>query len=228
MIQGIDHDLLESERYVRQALLDIPLSVIGERLRAKRLGLGLSIRSLAAKALVSKTSIVSLEQGKSCRPATLVKIAGAMGLHVDRFFDAGLPSQAGQARAHRHEDDLWFKLLDVGSGPVEGLRRPLSPEERDRLREAGHDPLMLMFRNVPLGAGFVAGIIELASASEPRRHPGREFLYVLHGKASIRVGAASYDLDEGECLYFEGDEEHTYGPQAGSTQAVSLLCLRVD
>ena len=220
---------MEGERYVRGALQHVPLAVVGARLKEKRNSLGLSIRALAEKALVSKTSIVNLEQGHSCRPATLVKIAGVMGLHVERFLEPDAPPKDGRsASVHRHDDDRWFALQELGAGPVEDLRRPLDESERARLRAMGLDPLMMMFRNIPLGAGFIAGIIELKVASEPRQHPGREFLLVLHGQVKVQVGPKTFDLNEGESLYFEASEEHSYGPLPGTIEAASILCIRVD
>ena len=44
-----------------------------------------SIRELAERAMVSKSSIVSLEHGKSCRPSTLAKVCTAMNLHLERL-----------------------------------------------------------------------------------------------------------------------------------------------
>src|SRR5580658_3605758 len=104
-IVAIEHDPLQSERYIRQALSSIPLEVLGTRLRNKRMDLGLSIRELSARALVSKTSIVSMEQGKSCRPSTLVKICSAMGLHAERFLEPIVAPSNETAVAHRREED---------------------------------------------------------------------------------------------------------------------------
>ena len=69
----IETDFLESEQFVREALANQSPEVVGARLREKRISLNLSIRDLAEKAWVSKTSIVNLEQGKPFRASTLIK-----------------------------------------------------------------------------------------------------------------------------------------------------------
>lgn len=201
--------------------------VLGLRLRDKRRALKLTIRELAEKAWVSKTSIVNMEQGKSFRASTLIKVAGAMGLHVGRFLsDDDGPVSSG-ARPHYLSQNRWFSLENEGAGPV-GDGVTLGPEERRRLMAERGEALMSMFSNVPLNAGLIAGLVELTANTSARSHPGHEFIYVLKGKLLVEISDERYELGPGESLYFEGASEHAYGPADGSELPVSVLMLRVD
>jgi quercetin dioxygenase-like cupin family protein len=86
---------------------------------------------------------------------------------------------------------------------------------------------MLMFQNVAPDAGFLAGVIELSTATEPRSHLGSELVLVLRGAASITVEGRIYLLKEGESIYISEGETHSYGPAEGTVEPVSLFAVRV-
>lgn len=203
--------LLDSERHVSQALARVGLATIGANVQTHRLNMGLSIRNLAKRAMVSKSTIVALEQGRSCRPATLAKVCAAMGLHVERFLD---PTAGGQAKelVHRRGGEEWFALDSLTSGPA-------SESEGARL---------VMFQNIPADAGFRAGLIELRDVTPVREHLGREFVYVLKGSALIEIDGRSFTLVAGESAFVPEGAPHAYGPAQGSADPVQLLCVRVD
>lgn len=213
---------------MREVLQTVPLDVLGQRVRLHRASMSLSIRDLASRAMVSKTSIVSLEQGKSCRPATLVKVCSAMGLHVERLLVPSEVAASSPPQVHRHVDDRWYDLDGLTSGPIEGVDRPLTAEERAKWHESGIVAQMLMFKNIPLGAGSLAGIIELSGRTETRSHPGSEFVFVVSGKARIEIGGDSFLLETGESAYIADGKEHSYGPDPASGESVSLLAVRVN
>ncbi|MEQ1934922.1 MAG: XRE family transcriptional regulator [Fimbriimonadaceae bacterium] len=221
--RSIESNYLDSERYLKEVLQSVPLKEMGKMVQDHRKAMHLSIRDLAARAMVSKTSIVSLEQGKSCRPATLAKICTAMNLHLERFILPPGPVEDSANRIHSSSQEQWFALDALVSAQI----IPASPEDRRLLHGDGTRTQLMMFKNVPSKAGFIAGIIELSEATKPRSHSGREFIYVLRGRANVIIGDRSYILGPGDAVVVLDFENHSYGPAPEEVEPVSLLCFRV-
>lgn len=55
-------------------------------------------------------------------------------------------------------------------------------------------------------------------------HEGEEFLYVLDGEAEIQYGKQSYNLSEGDTIYFDSVVPHSIA-SASKTESVSLLSV---
>ena len=180
-------------------------------MRRARLRQGRSIRELATASGLSKTSIVRLEQGGATYPITVVKVCAALGLHL-----ASLANPSGEgsenAAVHRHTDDRGFDLTDFGAGPLGGLDRPLTTDERAGFVAAGAGvPLLILTSRLPEGR-LLSTVIEVYGPSAPRSHPGEEFVYVLEGSAQLTVGSETYLLAQGESIVFRSAEPHTYAP----------------
>ncbi len=56
---------------------------IGERIKEKRLELGISQRAVAEKCGLSYQSVLNAEQGRSCTFETIKKICDALGLEIE-------------------------------------------------------------------------------------------------------------------------------------------------
>jgi transcriptional regulator with XRE-family HTH domain len=222
--------LLEQERETAQILTQISPETLGDRLRRARLRQGLSIRDLATAAGLSKTSIVRLEQGGTTYPITIVKVCAALGLHL-----ASLANSSGEgnenAVVHRHTDDRWFDLTNFGAGPLGGEDRPLAPSERANFVASGAGvPLLILKSRLPEGK-LLSTIIEVFTPSEPRQHPGEEFVFVLEGNAQITVGKEIFLLEQGESIVFRSAEPHAYAPNPNIptySLPVRLLSVRLD
>lgn len=195
--------------------------VVGARVKRHRLRQGMSIRELAGKAGVSTNSVLRIERGGGVHALTLLKICASLGIHVVRLGDA---EQLESAAVHHAQDDRWFDLTRFGDGPLKD--RPLSAAERAKLVESGQADVPLMIMRSQLESGrLMQSVIELHHASEPRHHPGEEFIYVLEGSAVIKVGAKTYELAPGEGICFWSAEEHSYAPAEGSSLPVRLLSV---
>jgi transcriptional regulator with XRE-family HTH domain len=215
--------LLAQERVIRVVLDTVPSDVLGARLRRERLIQGISIRDLATKAQVGKSSIVRLESGQSGRPITLLKICAALGLHPERLAQGGGSESVG---VHRRADDRWYELEDFGAGTLGDLDRSLTREERKELRQNGAKNPILLLRS-RLGDGkLLPTIIEAYEPSEVRAHPGEEFVFVLRGYARVTVNGVPFDLAAGESINFWGNEPHSYAPLNG--QPALMLSIRVN
>jgi transcriptional regulator with XRE-family HTH domain len=220
----MNDNLASAEAHIATLLSKTPTSVVAERLRRVRKQQKLSIRALAAKAVVSKTSIVNLEKGAECRPITLLKVGAALGLHVDRFFQDTTLTE-GEIAVHRKGDEHWYefgtgfrKPLDLSDSRADGEPHPQDAESLSNQ--------MAMFKSRLEDSPFWTGMIEIHTTSTLGSHPGHEFLYVLSGVLLLQVGSATVRLDVGESAAFHSETEHCYSP--GSDVPCQFLCIRVD
>lgn len=202
-------------------------SVLGQRLRRARLRQNRSIRDLAAAAGLSKNSVVRLEKGEPSHFTTIVKVCGALGLHL-----AGLTNpeeNIGQSLVvHRGADDRWFDMTDFGAGPLGGLDRPLSPSERIEFVEKGAQVPLMMIRARLENGRLLPALLEIFSPSEKRSHPGEEMVYVISGSLELSVGDQTVRLEPGESATFWSAEAHGYAPAEGTELPVRILSVRAD
>ena len=220
-------DWLRRESETQELIRNVPSSVLGARLRRARQRMGISIRDLAKNANVSKNSVVRIESGGAPHVTTLLKVCAALGIHVASL----AKPTAGEheiVSVHRHNDDRWYDLTDFGAGPLGGLNRPLTTEERRTLVERGARVPLLILKSRLESGRLLPTVLELYQESESRSHAGEEFVYVLEGTAHITVGSQAFDLDSGEAATFWSAEEHKYAPAKGSPLPVKVLSLRID
>jgi transcriptional regulator with XRE-family HTH domain len=203
------------------------LILIGNRLKRTRAQQGLSIRQVAERAGVSKTTVVQVESGKTSRRASYVKVAEIYGLHVERLAMAAEPRQDSYA-VHRASDEVWFNLAAFDAGPLsqeaqnsEKVRRELAQGDPDLA------PLSILSSRLEQGR-IKPTILELYGQSPARSHQGEEFVFVLSGDALVTVGDSELKLSAGESVTFWSAEAHAYAPQPGSALPVRILSVRVD
>ncbi len=218
----------EQEQEAASVMASLAPDVLGDRLRRARTRQGRSIRELADAAGLSKSSIVRLEQGGGTYPLTIVKVCAALGLHVARLRDADADGDDRFA-VHRVEDDRWYDMTDFGSGPLGAVDRPLTSEERAAFAKKGLTTVPLVVLKSRLGDGrLMSNVMEIYGRSEPRAHPGEEFIYVIAGAATISIGDTSVTVAAGESLVFRSAEAHTYAPAEGSSAPARVLMVRLD
>ena len=216
-------DAPDLESTPERILASLAPGVVGGRLRRARESQRLSVRDVAQTAGLSKTSVVRVEKGEEARPATIIKMCGALGLHVERLAE---PDQRGSVAVHRSSDDRWYDMVDFGAGPLGGEDRPLTQEERAVHAGAGVRVPLLILGSRLAGGKALPTVLEVHQESETRSHPGEEFVYVLSGSARITVSGVRYVLMEGESMEFWGTEPHAYAP-VGETPPC-LLSVRIN
>ncbi|RYG39643.1 XRE family transcriptional regulator [bacterium] len=198
----------------------------GDRLRRTRVQQRLSIRQIAELSKISKTSVLQVESGRSSRRSTYLKVAEAMGLHLDRLVQPGSAEEVPYA-IHRAEDDTWFDLADFGEGPLPQSAQS-DPQAREKLaRDSGVSPLNILGSRLERGR-IKPTLLELYGPSAVRSHAGEEHVFVLAGQATVSVGGSELFLEAGESITFWSSEPHFYAPQEGSPLPVRLLSVRVD
>ncbi|MBJ7608269.1 MAG: MerR family transcriptional regulator [Candidatus Dormibacteraeota bacterium] len=156
---------------------------LGERLRGRRLDLGLSLRSLAARAALSPSLVSGVERGV-VQPsvASLQKMSAALGTSVAAL--ASMPLSACQVLGGEVlPSDL--RTPGVQIEDLSGTAQVLEPQRFSI--EPGH------------GSGG------------EYTHAGEEFLYVIDGLLSITLdGCEQFDIEAGMSLCFESSRSHRW------------------
>lgn len=173
---------------------------IGRNIRALREGKGLSLTEAAVRAGLSKSALSKVETAQISSPiSTLLAIAGALDVHLSRFFEepqerpAYVVTRKGEA-----------PVISRGGSQYGYSYQALALNMPERVME----PFLLTVR-----PGDKRGVF---------KHKGQEFIYMLSGRMRMRVGDDSVVLEPGDALYFDPTLEHTC--EALDRKAAQFLC----
>ncbi|GAB4230358.1 MAG: XRE family transcriptional regulator [Deltaproteobacteria bacterium] len=164
---------------------------VGEHIRAFRERQGMTVQQFAERTGFSSALLTQVEN-RMTSPSLgmLVKIANAFGVTVSSFIGG------------REEKE--FSIV---------RREDRTTVSRVGLKEGGRSP----YTYESLGAGKAGRkmepfLVRLQPLSEPPAarsvHEGEEFLYVLSGKVTVRLGNLSDILEEGDCVYYNSTIPH--------------------
>jgi quercetin dioxygenase-like cupin family protein len=66
--------------------------------------------------------------------------------------------------------------------------------------------------------------VKFAAVARPRphEHAGAEFVHVLKGTLTLKVGGEAHELDEGDSIYFDSSQPHSYA-RAGARACEALV-----
>jgi len=180
---------------------DITLvSLIGERVRARRNVRGWTLDDLAERSGVSRRMLVNVEQGvTNASIATLLRLSEALAI--------GLPSLVARSD---------------GETPVQvnraGTRPPLWSGEHggEAFLTAGVTaPDVVELWDWTLAPGD-------AHASEPHVAGSRELLTVIEGQVILSIAGEEVVLHAGDAASFHGDAVHSYGNDGATTARFAL------
>jgi transcriptional regulator with XRE-family HTH domain len=178
---------------------------IGNQVRGLRNRRGLTLQDLADLTGLSKPNLSQIENNLVTPPiATLLKIAGALGVSIGYFFQGTSPdsSMAVVRKADR---------CGVAKGPhishIGYQYEPLAYPKVDKTMEP-----------------FIVHMEERAAdAVVYNHHRGEEFLYVLEGKLEFRRGDTVVLLEEGDSLYFDSVIPHGYRGIGGPAKTLVII-----
>ncbi len=180
-------------------------AVVGERVRAIRRDLGLTMAQFAEAAGVSIGMLSKIEHGRTAPSiATLSGLARAGSVPITALF-RGLDEEHDAVVVRAGEGT---KIIHSGSGKGRSYQSLGALRGPDRQIE-------------PL-------IITLSSADEVfpiYQHPGVELLYVLEGSMEYGYGSNRYLLGPGDTMQLQGEVAH--GPTALVELPVRFLSLKV-
>lgn len=157
--------------------------LLGERIREKRLEIGLSIKELSEYTGLTPGFISQVERGLA-EPSisSLRNIANALGIAVFYFLlddlNISMVVKKDQRRELKfHNSQMTFELL--------------SPDLNRQIE---------LFR-----AEFLPG---QASCEEPYPHTGEEVIHVIKGMMQMQLGDDFFELEEGDTIHFTPSKAH--------------------
>jgi transcriptional regulator with XRE-family HTH domain len=164
---------------------------IGAKVRALRKKKKLGLVQLGAHTGLSPGLLSKIERGRLFPTLpTLLRIALVFGVGLEHFFveNDERPAVAVVRKADR------LRLPDrPGEGSPSYFFESLDFRATDRRMDA-------------FLAEFPAG----SARSEPHRHEGAEFVYVIAGRLAIEIGDIEVDLSEGDAVHFDSGTPHSY------------------
>lgn len=156
---------------------------IGERIRQKRLKLGLTQAELAARTELSKGFISQLESNQTSPSiATLMDILEVLGTDIADFF-----ARDGEEKVVFTPDDMFVSTDEEIKSSVCWL----VPNAQKNTIE----PILVTLR---------AG----GSTYPDDPHEGEEFGYVLSGSVTLILGSRKFKLHKGDSFCYKPTEEH--------------------
>jgi len=159
------------------------LTRLGDRLRARRTGLGISLRELASRVGVSASFLSQVERAKSSPSIeTLSSISRALDVPI-YYFLVESPNPVV-----RHDE------RQILSMPNSSLRYELLCPDLRKSMEAWL---------ARLGPGEASSAARLSHATE-------EFVFVLRGELEMRVGPHTYRLGPDDSIYYQGLVPHQF------------------
>ncbi len=152
---------------------------LGERIKARRKELRLSLRELAEQVDLTASFLSQIERDQSSPSIeSLRKISNALDVPIFYF----LIEANGRSPVVRRN-----QRLTVG-WPNSNLAFQLLTPDLQRKMEA------LLYEQEPTGEDFATPLDQLTE----------EFIYVLQGQLEIQLGEDVYRLGPGDTVYFEG------------------------
>jgi transcriptional regulator with XRE-family HTH domain len=210
----------------------LALPELGDRIRARRGALGMSVRELARRLAVSPSLISQIERGKATPSvATLYAITTEMKLSLDELFAEARPHAGTDADGPfpaDTDDDAGaadaaagLRLLDAararesageGADVFAAGGRVVHPEERKVIELGSGVRWERLTRTADPLVDFLFVVYEPGGASceagALMRHAGREYGHVLSGTLQVSVGFDEYLLGPGDSVSFDSTMPH--------------------
>jgi len=166
---------------------------IGQKIRELRQKMRLTLQDLSQATELSKPLLSQIENDQVIPPlATLLRIAKALKVPLQTFFE---------------EEDNTQKCLVVRAGEASRMQRRPSH---------GGAPQPYFYHSLAYGKKhkhMEPFLVEFDPAhteqSQPVRHPGEEFFYILEGTVELKHGDETYVLEAGDSVYWDSNEPHS-------------------
>jgi transcriptional regulator with XRE-family HTH domain len=176
---------------------------IGERIKHLRLKKSMGLVELGRHTGLSASFLSQLETGRVVPTLrNLARIAMVFSRDLSYFFE---PEPQTLFRIHRSKDRL--RLPQSGVDNPSYFFESLGYLVPDRQL----DPYFAKF--LPVASG---------RAEKAHQHFGCEFLYILSGELTVRHGSATYQIEQGDAVYFDASTTHSYECM-GATAATALI-----
>lgn len=172
---------------------------LGKRIKRIRESKHLTLKNIEAAASISATHISEIERGKTSPTlGALVRISRALGKDPAYFVEE---QELGEISLVTVENRIQ-ESLKGGAGTIERLTS-----------------------SIP-GGRLQACVITLEEAKthrgEVHTHHGNEAVLVLSGRFLFKVGGEEFELGEGDSIYYNALEPHSYKNVANDRKASML------
>lgn len=175
--------------------------VIGKNIREIREEKGLSLTQTAERAGLAKSALSKIETGRSSPPiATLLRIAKVLNVPIVRFF---APNSANPPYVLTRAGE--GKNLSMQGSKFGYSYEALSLGKKDKKAE----PFLLTIRSDDPKGFFY--------------HDGQEFIYMLSGEMSFKIGNDELILRTGDSLYF--DSRYTHSTKVVGNEDARFICV---
>jgi transcriptional regulator with XRE-family HTH domain len=165
---------------------------IGEKLRTMRLRKSMGLVELGKHAGLSAALLSKLERGKLFPTLpTLLRIAMVFGVGLDYFFNDERKRRV--VGVVRREERVRFPERP-GAPDVQYYFECLDYRATERKLSA----FLADFQDVPV------------EKLKPHQHAGVEFLYVLKGALTVKIGSEEFLLEPEDAIYFDSAVPHSY------------------
>ena len=187
-------------------------TIIGSKIKGIRESKNLSLEEIAESSGLSIEQISSIENYQNLPSlGPLIKIARALGVRLGTFMDDSDALGPVVCRAADRERD---SSISFSNGATDARKHmeyhPLAQQKAGRHMEP-----------------FVIDINpEDAPEFQLSAHEGEEFIYVMQGEVEIVYGKETYNLKEGDSIFYDSIvNHHVHGAPGKSAKILALIYI---
>ena len=181
---------------------------IGPKIRALRQQKKLNLVTLGEHTGLSPGMLSKIERGQMFPTLpTLLRIALVFSVGLEHFFAE--PANTSKIAVVRKKDRCHLPSPAGASSPhyfFESLDYPVN----DRKLQ-----------------GFYVQFPATSTPTDPHRHDGAELIYVISGQLTVIVGEEDVTLREGDSMYFDSGNAHSY-QRKGRTTCTAIVVVTQD
>ncbi|MCR4957817.1 MAG: XRE family transcriptional regulator [Prevotella sp.] len=187
-------------------------SIVGAKIKRLRETKNLSIEEISERSGLTAEQILSIENDVNLPSlGPLIKIARALGVRLGTFMDDNDAIGPVITRAKDREAE---SSISFSNGTIDARKHmeyhPLAKQKAGRHME-------------PF-------IIDINPEDKPdfqlSEHEGEEFIYVMQGEVEIVYGKMTYNLKEGDSIYYDSIvKHHVHGAPGKSAKILAMVYI---
>ncbi|MCR5818314.1 MAG: XRE family transcriptional regulator [Prevotella sp.] len=187
-------------------------TIVGHKIKGFRESKGLSIEEIAERSGLSVEQINSIENDDNLPSlGPLIKVARALGVRLGTFLDDSDELGPVVCRAADREKDSSISFSNGANDARKHMEyHPLAQQKAGRHMEP-----------------FVIDINpEDSPEFQLSAHEGEEFIYVMQGEVEIVYGKDTYNLKEGDSIFYDSIvKHHVHGAPGKSAKILAVVYI---
>jgi transcriptional regulator with XRE-family HTH domain len=187
-------------------------SFVGAKIKGIRESKNLTIEEIAERSGLSTDQIISIETNQNLPSlGPLIKIARALGVRLGTFMDDNDALGPIVCRAADREKDSSISF---------------SNDATDARKHMEYHPLAQQ----KAGRHMEPFVIDINPEDNPNfqlsAHEGEEFIYVMQGEVEIVYGKETYNLKEGDSIFYDSIvKHHVHGAPGKSAKILAVVYI---